>query len=157
MGEDRVRCSDKERVILSWTERVSSSPHPRQITITLQRMVPVHWSLGIQHVLWRSTVVAVVAPRSCAAPLSLWMRLCQKSCGHQGRGTMVYCMAGTHPLFCDPCAHHQLGPWNPACLEPGNDVREEFVSVCQWSSSCRLAQTEVHTQVDAPRRKPSYL
>ncbi len=58
----------------------------------------VHWSPGIQRALWRSTVVAVVAHRSCVALLSPWRRLCRRSCGHQGRGRMVYCMAGTRPL-----------------------------------------------------------
>lgn len=123
------------------TDQVCSSSHPRQMTITLPSTVPVHWPPGIQRALRRSTVVAVVAPRPCVALSSPWRRLCQTSCGHQGRGRMVYCMAGTRPLFCVPCVHHQLGPWSPACLEPGDDVPEKCVSVCQWNSSFPPAQT----------------
>lgn len=122
-----------------------SRSHPRWITITLPSTALVHWSPKIQHALWRSTAVAVVAPQPCVALLSPWRRLCQRSCVHRGRESMVCCMAGTRPLFCVPFGHHQLGPWSPACPEPGDDVPEKCVFVCQWSSSCHPAQTGVLT------------
>lgn len=65
---------------------------------TVSSTAPVRWPPGNQHALRRSTVVAVVGPRSCVALLSLWRRLYRRSCAHRGRGTMVYCTAGTLPL-----------------------------------------------------------
>lgn len=66
--------------------------------ITLPSTAPVRWSPGIRRALWRSTDVAVVDPRPCVALSSPWRRPCQRNCGHQGRGRMVYCMAGSPPL-----------------------------------------------------------
>lgn len=55
-----------------------------------------------------------------------------------------------------PCVHHLLGPWSPACLEPGDDVPEKGASVCRWSFSCRPAHTRAPTKACALEKKPFY-
>lgn len=104
---------------------------PGQITITLPCTVLVHWSPGNRRAPGLSTVVAVVAPQSCVAPLSPLMRPCLRSCGPPGTGMMVYYMADTHPLFCVPGVRLQLDPWSPACPALGGDVPEKSSYVCQ--------------------------